>query len=281
MRTPTKRGGNPSATEEPNASPRKRAARSQATGNNSTALELGTASRISEIIDNTRGGRRAIQETRRSHVIDNEGYSQSQFRQVQEAINSADRADADYERDRASTDPQAPGLLEDQGHRTSTYEDRRDCCLANVKGVGFVFLMRRGDFAVSNGVLKVRNKNNKPRFVFCVGTKHVKDQATWPTSNRFWLYQYSSTTYSTLRTKLQAHSSLLGWRFVDDGTQSMDYIASDRQIYDHLKRHAAAGKIDLDAADPRMYFTSHRPISSVASWVICKDREYDGDGEEW
>ena len=58
--------------------------------------------------------------------------------------------------------------------------------------------------------------------------------------------------------------------------QSMDFLAPDRQIYDFIKKQVAKGAIDLDAHDSADFFSAHRGVPCLRSWIETKDAEYSG-----
>ena len=82
--------------------------------------------------------------------------------------------------------------------------------IANVRGgTNPIITLRRGDLGVSADVLKVKNKNHNPRFVFHQGQKFLMPKEDWPTSNKFWIYQFGAP-YDVLVTNLKAHSAFAG-----------------------------------------------------------------------
>ena len=55
----------------------------------------------------------------------------------------------------------------------------------------------------------------------------------WPNSNKFWLYNLCCNDYDKLVKRMKAHSELEGWSVKDLGNVPMDFVATDRAIYDH------------------------------------------------
>jgi hypothetical protein len=158
--------------------------------------------------------------------------------------------------------------------------DRRNAVMANVNGgVGPVFLAQRGDFSMCRNLLKCKNRKGIARFTFMIAGKYVMDEDTWPGSNKFWLYQYRCSDYSKLVRRMTAHSELEGWCVSDLGAKPMDFVATDRAIYDHLKRLVDAREINLKVANPSDFFSPDRNIKSIESWLSAMDEKYDNTGD--
>jgi hypothetical protein len=65
-------------------------------------------------------------------------------------------------------------------------------------------------------------------------------------------------------------------RFIPSVPQSTD---ADAAIYFHLRRNEDKGKIDLDNANPALYFHSSRGIRSVRTWMDEKKLAF--EATEW
>ena len=214
------------------------------------------ASRVQEMVETIRGEK------------ENMGYTAQETSDVQAAWREANSVDREYKSTLES--PFA------NKRPKKLYDDRRQAVIANVRGgTGPIITLRRGDLGVSADVLKVKNKNHNPRFVFHQGQKFLMPKEDWPTSNKFWIYQFGAP-YDVLVTNLKAHSAFAGWDVKDMGLQSMDFLAPDRQIYDFIKKQVAKGAIDLDAHDSADFFSAHRGVPCLRSWIETKDAEYSG-----
>ena len=158
--------------------------------------------------------------------------------------------------------------------RQQQWEDRRQAIIAHIGGgTGTIFLMRRGDFGVTNYVLKAKNKSGHPRFIYHQGTKHIMPQDQWPNSHKFWIYKFKAP-HPVVVEKIQAHSELSGWTVTDLGRKPMDFVATDRQIYDHIQRQKE--KIDLDSFPVEQFFSGERGIKSLRSWMDAQEAIFEG-----
>ena len=109
------------------------------------------------------------------------------------------------------------------------------------------------------------------------------DSEEWPSSNKYWLYNYECKSYyKKLVKRLMAHSEMEGWSVKDLGKQPMEFVATHRAIYDHLLRQESAGNIDLSNCLPTHFFFASSGIKCLKSWVSAKKAEYEEqDEEEW
>lgn len=249
-----------------NTDPRKRTA-AHKTGP-SGCLNLAGSS--SEIIDNARG-----QKSKGSFILDKKGYTAAEVEELKDAIAEANQVEENYEheRDGAYDSPYAK-------RRRTEWKDLRNAVIANVHGgIGPVFLMQRGDFNVCYNLLKHKNKYDVPRFAYTLAGKKIMDEANWPASNKFWLYQYACSDYAKLVARMQAHSELQDWKVTDLGHKSMDFVATDRAIYDHLTRLTEAKKINPETTNPAHFFAEERKIMNVASWMSAMDAKFDNETE--
>ena len=103
----------------------------------------------------------------------------------------------------------------------------------------------------------------------------------WPNSNKFWLYNLCCNDYDKLVKRMKAHSELEGWSVKDLGNVPMDFVATDRAIYDHLCRLSDANELNLNTTSPSHFFSKQRPIKCLASWVSAMKARYEDDEEEW
>lgn len=161
------------------------------------------------------------------------------------------------------------------------WEDRSEAiCAWILGGTGMIFMMRRGDFGITNYVLKVKNSAGKPRFMFHQAKKFIFDKERWPGSNKFWVYKFKAP-YAAVVDKLKNHSELTNWDVKDLGEKPMDFIAPDRQIYDHVQRMAQKGALDIETYPVSHLFSKARGIKSLSCWIAAKKLEYEGGVEEW
>lgn len=115
------------------------------------------ASRVQEMVETIRGEKEKM------------GYTAQETSDVQAAWREANSVDREYKSTLES--PFA------NKRPKKLYDDRRQAVVANVQGgTGPIITLRRGDLGVSADVLKVKNKNHNPRFVFHQGSKisHAK-----------------------------------------------------------------------------------------------------------
>lgn len=153
--------------------------------------------------------------------------------------------------------------------------------MANVgAGVGPVFIAQRGDFGLTTHLLKIKNSQGRPRFVYTMAGHHIMDAGSWPNSNRFWLYNHECKDYQQLIRRVKSHSELEDWEVADLGEKPMDFVASDRAIYDHVVRQESAGRFEFADLNPAHFFKSERNVRCMESWVSAMKEKYDGE-EEW
>jgi hypothetical protein len=213
------------------------------------------------LLDNIHGAK--LQQAARSSE-----YSNAEHAAVNAAVVHADEMDKQLH---ADVEFDSPFVDADEQPK---WQDWRQAVIARVDGgVGIVFCMRRGDFGVSQYVLKKKNKDGKRRFTYTSGTKHIM-AGEWKTSNRFWKYNLKGKDYSGIVRKMREHSELSEWDIRDLGLKPMDFVASDRQIFDHIVRMSEAGKVDLEITPASHFFALERNISCLASWVSAKRVEY-------
>lgn len=119
------------------------------------------------------------------------------------------------------------------------YVDTRKAVMAHVNGgIGPVFLGMRGDFEMCRNLLMAKNKHGISRFVSMLAGKFILDEVKWPGSDKFWCYQYECKDYPKLVRRMRTHSELEKWDVLDLGAKPMDFVSTDRAIYDHLSRAA-------------------------------------------
>ena len=99
-------------------------------------------------------------------------------------------------------------------HHSSTFAKKKAwedwseaICAWILGGTGMICMMRRGDFGITNYVLKVKNSAGKPRFMFHQAKKFIFDKERWLGSNKFLVYKLKAP-YADVVNKLKSHSEL-------------------------------------------------------------------------
>ena len=82
---------------------------------------------------------------------------------------------------------------------------------------------------------------------------------------------------------MRSHSELEGWDLRDLGSKPMDFVSSDRAIYDHLTRlvNQKPHPLDLKEANPNDFFDPGRGVACVESWMSAMGDKYDPNKQEW
>jgi hypothetical protein len=110
-----------------------------------------------------------------------------------------------------------------------------------------------------------KNKDGKRRFTYTLGTKHAM-AGEWKTRNRFWKYNLQGKDYSGIVRKMREHSELSEWDICDLGLKPMDFVSSDRQIFDHTVRMSEAGKVDLETTSASHLFAWSATLAASQAW---------------
>lgn len=204
-------------------------------------------------------------------VLDRSDYSDKDQYELAKAVVEANDIEDDLEKDLKFNCPFAQATP-----KRVAYESWQEAVMANVNGgVGPVFVGRRGDLDVAKYVLKHKDSSGKNRFKYHVTNKSIIEG--WSQSNKFWLYQRACPDYDLLVRRMRRHSALADWDIEDKGVVPMDFVCTDRQIFDHVRRENAAGNIDYATTNPDHFFCKNRGITSMAKWVAEKRAEYEED----
>lgn len=115
-----------------------------------------------------------------------------------------------------------------------------------------------------------KNKDGKRRFTYTLGTKHAM-AGEWKTRNRFWKYNLQGKDYSGIVRKMREHSELSEWDICDLGLKPMDFVSSDRQIFDHTVRMSEAGKVDLETTSASHLFAWNATLAASQAWCRPAD----------
>lgn len=240
------------------------------------------AGKANEMIDAIRGAHRD------RFVADKKGYTNNDVAELQEAVATANENERAMKTEGVGNPDYVEPFQQQYAspyHKRTTYlvkwEDRRNAIMANVTGgIGPIFLAQRGDFNLATNMLKHKNKHNIPRFAYTIAGKHIMPKEQWPSSSKFWLYQYDCPDFDRLVSRIAGHSEMQGWDIKNLGNKPMDFVATDRAIYDHLTRLCEAGKVNPITINPGDFFAMERKVKSVDSWLSAMDTKFDQD-EEW
>ena len=213
----------------------------------------------------------------RAFVVDYDGdatYSPQQTAELATAENQAEEIEKEMFEDMEGEGEDVISAFNTEDFERPAYDAKQRAIMADVRGggCGTIFVGQRGDFQIARWVLKAKNKQNKARFRYMSATRRIEDPAMagdWKDSKKFWLYMNKAPHREVVQ-KIREHPQLDGWEITDLGKQPFDLIANDKQIYFHLRRNAEKGKIDLDNANPALYFHSSRGIRSMKSWMDAK-----------
>lgn len=76
---------------------------------------------------------------------------------------------------------------------------------------------------------------------------------------------------------MRSHSPLADWEIENKGLVPMDFVCTDRQIFDHLRREEDAGNIVFSSTKPDHFFCKNRGIKNLGTWMAEKTAEFDED----
>ena len=197
-------------------------------------------------------------------------YSDKDQYELAIAVSDANDIEEDLQKDMSFNCPFAKPVP-----KRVVYQSWQEAIMANVDGgVGPVFIGRRGDLDVAKYVLKHKDSSGMNRFKYQI-TKNIIEE--WTDSNKFWLYQRSCSNYNLLVRRMRSHSPLADWEIENKGLVPMDFVCTDRHIFDHLRREEDAGNIVFSSTKPDHFFCKNRGIKNLGTWMAEKTAEFDED----
>ena len=201
-------------------------------------------------------------------------YTAAEMDEVAQAVEEVEVVDAEYYAQVNHNMPECmlPPKVRSGLRRKLVWEDRRCCRMYLVLGMGPILLLQRGDIDIADQVLKLRNDENCPRFLFTEFKRHLADPKKWPGSNCAWVYQ-NSAEYPRLVESIRSHELFQDWKVEDKGMVPFDFVAADHQIRSRLQQLQEHNRIDLATVPPKQFFSEGRDVTSVAEWVANYDEE--------
>ena len=234
---------------------------------------LNKASRASVLVENIKGAKLNLNTKDDS----SSSYSAQEREELAAAVALAEQVETDM-KETVNTTYFSPFHTRKE---KQVYVDTRKAVMAHVNGgIGPVFLGMRGDFEMCRNLLMAKNKHGISRFVSMLAGKFILDEVKWPGSDKFWCYQYECKDYYKLVRRMRTHSELEKWDVRDLGAKPMDFVSTDRAIYDHLSRLVSARDINPETANPADFFSPERKVKCIKSWLDAMDEKYDNK-EEW